>query len=66
MDLDAVQEQKMNVFVLKVGGISVVILMTILLYTMKCKTEMLCLPTLNKTKQKSESVCLTEGFIRFQ
>jgi hypothetical protein len=40
MDLDAVQEQK-KVFVLKVGGISVVILMTILLYTMKCKTEML-------------------------
>jgi len=43
MDLDAVQEQKkIKVFVLKVGGISVIILMTLLLYTLKCIREMLC------------------------
>jgi hypothetical protein len=33
------RNKKQSVFVLKVGGISVVILMTILLYTMKCKTD---------------------------
>lgn len=44
-----------------------VILMTFLLYKMKCIKEMLCVCTVNKIKQKEgKCVCLAECFIRYQ